>query len=193
MRPSLVPSACCHPVILVTRESNRDEINILRRHCTASQHVSGPAWDVLPALRLDQAVALPITAETGGDLQAFTIGERLTPHVRHCQKYVDVPVPHGRAFVFRGDGRSTMARAHTLREFIAVLDNLGLKEVDGYLRRSDFSRWISDIFGDHALAREIQQYEREHVESRSTDALDRITAAIRSRYEVTEENDPVLV
>jgi hypothetical protein len=194
-RPSQLPKTLvtASEVILVTRESNREEIDILRGHCTACRHVSGPAWDLLPRLRLDQAVALPIAAETRGDLQAFTIGERLTPHVRHRQKYVDVPVPDGRAFVFRGDGRSAMTRARTLREFVAVLGDLGLTEADGYLRRSDFSRWIADIFGDHALAREIQQYERRYAESRSADALDRIAASIRSRYEVTEENEPVLV
>jgi hypothetical protein len=35
----------------------------------------------------------------------FTIAERLTPHVRHRQKYVDVPVPDAQAFVFHPNGR----------------------------------------------------------------------------------------
>src|SRR5690606_28225927 len=132
---------------------------------------------------------LPITAETGGGLQVFTIGERLTPHVRHRQKYVDVPVPGNRAFVFRGGRRSTPTSACTLREFVAVLEDIDVTEADGYLRRGDFSRWIADIFGDHALARELQREERRYVESRSDDTLDRIAAAIRSRYELTEEDD----
>jgi hydroxymethylpyrimidine pyrophosphatase-like HAD family hydrolase len=193
--PSQLPRelVAASEVILVTRESNREEIDILRGHCTACQHVSGPAWDVLPMLRLDQAVALPITAESGGGLQVFTIGERLTPHVRHRQKYVDVPVPDSRAFLFRGDGRSATTRARTLREFVTVLDRLDVARADGYLRRGDFSRWISDVFGDHALARELQHHDRRYVESRFDDVLDRIAAAIRSRYEVTEENDPVPV
>ena len=179
-------------VILVTRETNRKEIDILRSHCTACQHLSESVWDALPKLRLDQAAALPITAETGGGFQVFTIGERLTPHVRHRQKYVDVPVPDSRAFVFRGDGRSATTRAGTLREFVAVLDRIDVGEADGYLRRGDFSRWISDVFGDHALARELQHEERRYVDTRSDDALDRVAAAIRSRYELTEE-DPVFV
>lgn len=176
-------------VILVTRESNRAEIDALRRHCTACEHVSDSAWDVLPNLQIDQAVALPVTIEAGSSLQVFTIGERLTPHVRHRQKYVDVPVGEARAFVFHGNGRAGTSRAHTLREFVMVLDRLDVEPADGYLRRGDFSRWIADVFGDHALARELQGHEREHVQSRSGRAVARIAAAIKSRYELTEGND----
>ena len=43
---------------------------------------------------------VPVTAEAGSELLPFTIGDRLTPHVRHRQKYVDVPVTDNRAFVF---------------------------------------------------------------------------------------------
>ncbi len=188
--PELVAAS---EVILVTRESNREEIDALRRHCTACRHVSGPAWDVLPFLRLNQAVALPITTEAGGDLQVFTIGERITPHVRHRQKYVDVPVRDDRAFVFRGDGRMPATRARTLREFVTVLDELDLAHADGYLRRGDFSRWMADVFGDHALARELQSHERAYARARSTDALARIAAAVRSRYELSEEDAALVV
>lgn len=174
-------------VILVTRESNRAEIEALQGHCRACRHVRGPAWDVLPVLRLDQAVALPISSEAGSDLQVFTIGERLTPHVRHRQKYVDVPVRDNRAFVFRGDGRARTILAHTLREFVTVLDDLDVVRADGYLRRADFSRWIADVFGDRALARELHAYEREYAHTRSADALIRIADAVRSRYELTED------
>jgi hypothetical protein len=111
--------------------------------------------------------------------------------VRHRQKYVDVPVHDSRAFVFRGDGRGVTRRAHTLREFVAVLDDFDVKAADGYLRRGDFSRWIADVFGDHALARELHEREQAYVESRSADALAGIVEAIRSRYELTEESDHV--
>jgi hydroxymethylpyrimidine pyrophosphatase-like HAD family hydrolase len=179
-------------VILVTRETNREEIDILRGHCTACRHLGASAWDVLPDLRLDQAVALPVTSEADGELHVFTIGERLTPHVRHRQKYVDVPVRDDRAFVFRGNGRVPMSRAHTLREFVAALDSLDLAHADGYLRRGDFSRWVADVFGDHALARELHAHEQAYLQSRSAEALTQIAAAVRSRYELTEEAPPVV-
>jgi hydroxymethylpyrimidine pyrophosphatase-like HAD family hydrolase len=180
-------------VILVTRESNRTEIDALRHHCTACEHLGDSAWDVLQTLQIDQAAALPVTTEAGSNLQVFTIGERLTPHVRHRQKYVDVPVGDAQAFVFHPNGRGRTSRAHTLREFVMVLDELDLTQADGYLRRGDFSRWIADVFGDRALARELQKHEREYVQSRSEDAVTRIAAAVKSRYELTAEPDTVVV
>ena len=135
------------------------------------------------------AVALPVTDEAGPELQLFTIGERLTPHVRHRQKYVDVPVPDSRAFVF-GSGQSTVtARAHTLREFVDVLDKLDVTREGGYLRRGDFSRWVDDVFGDHALAREIEGHERRYAREEHSDALGRIADAIRTRYDLTDAHD----
>jgi hydroxymethylpyrimidine pyrophosphatase-like HAD family hydrolase len=189
--PSQLPKelVAATEVILVTRESNREEIDALRGHCTACEYVSPTAWDILPALQLDQAVALPVTAEVSPGLQLFTIGERLTPHVRHRQKYVDVPVRDDRAFVFRGDGRAATSRAHSLREFVAALEELGATRAEEYLRRSDFSRWIADVFGDHALARDVRGYEGEHAQSSSREAVGRIVAAVRSRYELTEQED----
>lgn len=176
-------------VILVTRESDPTEIESLRTHCPACRHLSPSAWDILPHLRLDQAVALPVTDEAGHDLRTFIIGERLTPHVRHRQKYVDVPVSDSRAFVF-GSGRSTVpARAHTLREFVALLDRLETTQGAGYLRRGDFSRWIGDVFGDHALARELAGYERRYAAQAYPDALRQIGDAIRVRYDLTGESD----
>jgi hypothetical protein len=180
-------------VILVTRESNRAEIDALRHHCTACQHLGASAWDVLQTLHIDQAAALPVTTEAGSDLQVFTIGQRLTPHVRHRQKYVDVPVPDSRAFVFGSGPRTVTARAHTLREFVTVLDELDMTRADGYLRRGDFSRWVADVFGDRALARELEGHERKYVQSRSEDAVARIGDAIKSRYELTEENDTMVL
>jgi hypothetical protein len=94
--------------------------------------------------------------------------------------------------VFHPNGRPRTSRAHTLREFVMVIDDLDVTQADGYLRRGDFSRWIADVFGDRALARELQGYEREYVESRSVDAVARIAAAIKSRYELTEENDTMV-
>jgi hypothetical protein len=175
-------------VILVTRESNAAEIEALRTRCTACQHLDGSGWDVLPDLRLDQAAALPGTLEANGGLQTFTIGERLTLHVRHRQKYVDVPVTDSHAFVFTN--RSAMGvRAHTLREFVAELERIDIQQADPYLRRGDFARWIGDVFGDHALARELQRGQRRYVLAKYDDVLDEIIAAIRSRYDLAKHNE----
>jgi hypothetical protein len=89
--------------------------------------------------------------------------------------------------VFRGDSCAATVRAHTLREFVTVLDGLDVARADGYLRRGDFSRWIADVFGDRALARELQACEQAYVHTRSTEELMRIGVAVRSRYELTEQ------
>jgi hypothetical protein len=180
-------------VLLVTRESNRAEIDALRRHCPAGAHLDDSVWDVLQTLQIDEAAALPVATEAGSNLQVFTIGKRLTPHVRHRQKYVDVPVGDAQAFVFHTNGRLPTSRVRTLREFVAVLDSLDVTQADGYLRRGDFSRWIGDVFGDRALARELQKHEREYVDSGSGNAVARIAAAVKSRYELAAEPDMVLV
>ena len=178
-------------VILVTRESRPEEIEALKNHCPTCADLSPLEWDILPRLRIEQAVALPVTEEAGTELRTFTIGERLTPHVRHRQKYVDVPVSDSRAFVF-GAGRRVMARAHTLREFVAALESLDATQAGGYIRRSDFSRWIDEVLGDHALARELHGLERRHEKNESREAVADIVAAIRSRYDLTDESDHLL-
>ena len=65
-------------------------------------------------------------------------------------------------------------------------------EAEGYLHRGDFSRWI-DVFGDHALERELQRHERRNEKTEHREALDQIVAAIRSRYDLTDESDVATV
>jgi hydroxymethylpyrimidine pyrophosphatase-like HAD family hydrolase len=193
--PSRLPTelVAATEVILVTRESNLDEIEALRTQCDACRHLDSSAWQMLPDLRIDQAVALPVTDEAGNELRRFVIGERLTPHVRHRQKYVDVPVPDNHAFVFDSGHRTKVVRAHTLREFASVVEELDDTEARGYLRRGDFSRWIGDVFGDHALARELQDYERRYTNGKYPEALAQVVSAINSRYELTDSTGVELV
>ena len=189
--PSQLPTAlvAASEVILVTRESNLDEIEALRRSCDACSHVDSSTWQMLANLRVDEAVALPVTHEAGSEIRRFIIGERLTPHVRHRQKYVDVPVSDERAFVFGSNHRTAATRAHTLREFVSGVEQLDATGSGGYLRRGDFSRWISDVFGDHALARELQGYERRYAKEKYQEAVEQVVSAISSRYDLTDSTD----
>jgi hypothetical protein len=61
--------------------------------------------------------------------------------------------------------------------------------LDGYLRRGDFSRWIGDVFGDRALANELQRREELYRQGRTEDAVTAITAAVRGRYDLTVDSD----
>lgn len=174
-------------VMIVTCESNPAEIDALCQRCAACQEVGARArWSVLGHLQLGQAVALPITEEAGGELRMFDIGPRLTPHVRHRQKYVDVPVMEGRGFEFAANG-GPKQRARTLREFVDVLEHASAATLEPYLRRGDFSRWIDDIFGDHALAAELRAEEQRFTEAADDDVVPEIVGAIRARYDLTED------
>ena len=117
-------------VMIVTCESNPAEIEALRARCAGCAAIDASRWAILGHLKIGQAVALPITEETGGELRLFTIAPRLTPHVRHREKYVDVPVSSHRAFVFNANGQPGH-RIRTLRQFVSELETHAANAVDG--------------------------------------------------------------
>ena len=180
-------------VMIVTCESNTDELDALYRRCETCQTRMDPAaWRrLLGHVAIGQAVALPITEEAGGTLRLFNIGKRLTPHVRHREKYVDVPVTEQNAFVFDGDG--SPERARTLREFVAALEAHPVPALRGYLQRGDFSRWIGQVFGDRALAAEIAAQEQCYVSGADGDTILEIVSAIRGRYDLTSDEEELRV
>ena len=174
--------------ILVTRESNPNEVRALFALCrTCEGRLKEEEWGrLLEGLVLGEAVALPVTEEAEGEVRRIRLAPRLTPHVRHLAKYVDIPVQHGHAFVFWRNGAQTGARARTLREFVAVLENTPSTSLEGHLRRSDFSRWVADVFGDYALAKELVRLEEEYRRGTLTDVTARLSQIVRSRYEFAE-------
>ena len=175
-------------VMIVTCESSPQEIDALCRRCASCQQVDRDAWRrQFGHIPLGQAVALPITDEAGGDVRQFTIGQRLTAHVRHREKYVDVPVTEGRAFVFT-EGPVIGRRARTLRQFVAHVEHATSGALQGYLKRGDFSRWIREVFGDHALASELRVHEDRYRHGDDLDIVPEMVAAIRSRYDLTEDD-----
>jgi hypothetical protein len=169
-------------VMIVTCESNPSEIDALFERCSARTRCNPAEWKMIGQLRPGQAIALPITAEAGGQLRLFTVAPRLTPHVRHRQKYVDVPVSEPRAFVF-----ATGVRVRTLRAFVQQLERQPAATLDPFVHRGDFSRWIRDVFGDHVLAAELRAIEARHRGAPSRDTIAAIVDAIRARYDLRDE------
>jgi hypothetical protein len=112
--------------------------------------------------------------------------------VRHLAKYIDIPVPDRRAFAFWRDGVQVGARAHTLREFVAIVESTPAQALDGHLRRSDFSRWVAEVFGDYPLARSLRELEEAYKSGLLSDIAARIGQAVRSRYEFVEPVPAVL-
>jgi len=172
-------------VMIVTCESNPAEMEALRARCSGCAEIDRSRWAMLGHLKVGQAVALPITEEAGGKLRLFTIAPRLTPHVRHRQKYVDVPVSAYRAFVFNGNGRPAH-KVCTLRQFVSELEHTSPALLAGYIMRSDFSRWIGDVFGDHALAAELKTLEDRYRSGANAETIPEMVSAVRSRYDLTE-------
>lgn len=174
--------------IVVTRESDPNEVRSLFALCESCQGQKSEAeWrHLLDRLAIGEAVVLPVTEEAQGEIRRIHLTPRLTPHVRHLAKYIDIPVPESRAFVFWRDGVMTRDRARTLRECVGVLERSPVSRLDGHLRRGDFSRWIGDIFGDYPLSKMVRQIEQAHLSGTIGDLPAALAQAVRSRYEFLE-------
>ena len=167
-------------VVLVTRETDPHEIDSLRAMCCDQCGSVSPS--VFYDLQINEAALLPGCEEAGGCVRRFQIDPRLTTHVRHRTKYLDMPVDEGQAFVFTANG-SAAARARTLKEFVGLLAALPPRVLDGHLRRHDFSRWIAEVFRDGPLAARVRVLEASVSTEASTDVAAEIDQAIRARYE----------
>lgn len=110
-------------------------------------------------------------------------------HVRHLAKYIDIPVSEKDQFVFWRGKSPSGERARTLREFVSVLEKLPRSELNGYLQRGDFSRWIADVFGDHPPAKTVQILEHAYRTENAPEILPNLVEAIRTRYDFI---DPLL-
>jgi hypothetical protein len=175
-------------VVVATCQSNPVEIEALRAMCHVCDEAGTARWGrILGRLGPGQAATLPMTAESQRELRIFTMANRLTPHVRHREKYVDVPVPENRAFVFAGDGQRPGPRAATLRQFVSGLERSDPAALAGHLRRGDFSRWLRDVFGDPALAAELEKQEERYRMELDLDVVAEMGNAVRSRYDLTDE------
>lgn len=181
--------------VVVTRESDPQEVDALRALCSSCEgRMTEEEWrQLLGNLVIGEAAALPITAEAEGDVRRIRLAPRLTPHVRHLAKYIDIPVSEGRAFVFSRGGSPMGRQARTLREFVGVVEELPADALDGHLRRSDFSNWIANVFGDYPLAKSLKQLECQYRAGSVNDVATGVAHAIRSRYEfIHSEAGPTL-
>ena len=174
--------------VIVTRESDPSEVRALvslSRGRNDARTVD--EWTaVLGSLLIGEAAVLPITDESGGELRRIRLVPRLTPHVRHLAKYLDIPVLPSRAFVFWNDGAPTGTRAGTLREFVHAVETSVEPVLAGHLLRGDFSRWVEDVFGDYPLAVELRRLETRYRAGTLGEPAAALGQTIRSRYEFLE-------
>ena len=95
-------------------------------------------------------------------------------------------MPDPRAFVFGSNGLAG-PHARTLREFANGLEASDASDLAGDLRRGDFSRWTREVFGDRALALEIEVQEERHRQRLDADVIPEIAHAIRARYDLADD------
>jgi len=170
-------------VVLVTRETDPHEARVLQQMARPTAHDVNTR--LFGDLATNEAALLPGVDESHGVVRRFQLGPRLTAHVRHQTKYLDVPVLYEHAFVF-GDG-GPGPRAHTLKEFIGFLGSLPADRIEGHMRRHDFSRWLSEVFRDHLLARRVRALEdRTGRDENAKDLAADLAQSIRARYEAPQ-------
>jgi len=137
----------------------------------------------LASLGMDEAVLLPGMQETGGKCLKFKLFPRLTSHVRHKAKYLDVQLLVDQGFWFTDNGEAVAGPARTLKDFLAALGFVPPGILMGHAQRGDFSRWIAEVFHDHALASEIRKVEQRFRLGHIHDLTESIPKLVRERYE----------
>ena len=137
---------------------------------------------MLRSIDQDEAVLLPGPDEARGRMIRFKIGPRLTPHVRHRQKYYDMPVGEALAFVFAGGG-APGSRVRSFKEMVALLATESAARLRGHCERHDFSRWVRDVFRDGLLAARLHDIEGRIRDQDPRGVADALAQAIRARYE----------
>jgi len=174
-------------VVLVTRETDAQEAKTLAGMCRPQPGLVIPPG-IFGDLAMSEAALLPGAEESHGQVRRFQFAPRLTLHVRHRAKYLDMPVLDAQAFVFTEDGRSGV-RARTLKQFMGLLVALPPAQIDAHLGRHDFSRWLDDVFRDSPLAAHVHTIEGRVGKEEARDVAADIAQAIRARYETEVEQN----
>jgi hypothetical protein len=95
-----------------------------------------------------------------GRAAAFTLGARITPHLRHARKYGQAGVEPARRFYFKtGPNTATGAVAANLDELEAELGRCDRGVLRHHCPRHEFSGWVAGVFRDEALAADLAELE----------------------------------
>lgn len=168
-------------VVIVTRETDPNEAEALAQLARPLPEADR-RLNLFRDLATNEAVLLPGSEESLGLMRRFRLGPRLTAHVRHQTKYLDMPVLDSQAFVFTDENRQG-PHARTLKEFMGLLAALPPERIQAHLKRHDFSRWLAHVFRDNSLAAHIRRLEEGVDTEAAEDIAADIAQAIRARYE----------
>ena len=174
--------------IIVKRTTDLREVRTLLE--MAGNPDAESEWrSIFAGLNVDEAVLLPGIQEAGGMLRRFKLSPRLTVHVRHKAKYVDLQLIEGQGFVFMDNNKAVGPPARTLKEFVSSLKTLPLPVIEAHARRGDFSQWIADVFHDHVLASDVRKVEQRYRLGHTRDLYNALAESIQERYELSPELD----
>jgi hydroxymethylpyrimidine pyrophosphatase-like HAD family hydrolase len=188
LHPSLRDAIEC---IIVKRTTdpheNKTLINMVQARCGCPTAMTN-----LAMLGIDEAVLLPGMQETGGQCLKFKLFPRLTSHVRHKAKYLDVQLLVEQGFWFTANGETVSGPARSLKDFLKILESASPDIQAGHANRGDFSRWIAEVFHDHALALEIRKVEQRFRLGHIHDLPKSIAKLVQERYEFSagHESEP---
>ncbi|MBI3965252.1 MAG: hypothetical protein HY329_06425 [Chloroflexi bacterium] len=175
--------------MLVTRLTDQTEIDATARIAGCADPVG---WaELCRNLATGEVALLSSSPDATGRPHRLRLLPRLTPHVRHRQKYLDVPIADCYAFVFTRHGTPTSVRVRSMAELTAAITTTPAQVLEEHLRRRDFSTWIADVFADYLLAARLKEIERRYSADQGFDARAAIVAAVAERYVPEHVVDPV--
>ena len=169
--------------VITTRLTDKKELNSLLAMCGVERE-GLDRTGVIPKLNVGEAALLPGIEEAGGKLRRFSVLPRLTLHIRHRTKYLDMPLPNGLGFVFTRNGKATGFPARTLKDFVERVAGVPLDVLEGHARRADFSRWVEKVLHDKPLASDIRTVERQYQLGQIRDLSKALIEPIEERYEM---------
>ena len=173
-------------VVVAKRLSSRHEVETLLE-LVKNVKLQADNRSILEGLPADEAIVATKWVE--GRLRRFRLLPRLTPHVRHREKYFDFHVVGGQEFVFTEHGTASGFPAGSLAQFAALLEDHSAESLGEHARRGDFSRWIANVFHDHRLASDVRKIEQQYRLSHLGDVRHPIAALIREQYGVQATGD----
>jgi hydroxymethylpyrimidine pyrophosphatase-like HAD family hydrolase len=174
--------------IVVKRTTDLHEVRTLLE-MAGSANLECEWTSIFSGLTVEEGVLLPGIKESGGKLRRFKLRSRLTAHVRHKAKYVDLFLVEGQGFVFTDNGKPIGAPARSLREFVSGLRAMPPSVLDGHARRGDFSQWIGEVFRDHQLASDVRKVEQRFRLGHTRDLYTAVGESIQKRYDLSPEID----
>lgn len=143
---------------------------------------------ILAGLTISEAAVLPRAEEAHGRLRRFELLPRLTSHVRHKAKYLDIQLVREQAFVFTDNGKPIGSPVRALKDLIPLLKSVPAAVLAAHARRGDFSRWFAGVFHDHLLAADVRKIEQRCRLGHTENLSDLMIRAIQERYEFSPES-----